>query len=292
MKERPSLHWAILLTAVVVLSGTGGCALLEQFLRGEPPEKPTARITGARVEAISFSEVDMVFDLEVSNPNEIEVSLAGFDYDLQLSERPFLNGSNEEGLTLSAGGSATIELPVTLVYQEVFELLTSVPEDRETPYAVEVGFTFEVPGLGNVRVAADREGTIPVVELPSLRLGSLRMEAADFSGASMLLTAWVENPNSFGGQLREVRFSFLVDNSPWTTGELTGGYEVAPRSTTELEIPIYVDFVALGRSARRLLLGETEFPYQLEGSAVIAPEWELLGPKEFSFDLTGTARLR
>jgi LEA14-like dessication related protein len=286
---RPS---AIVLTAVVLLSGTSGCALLEQFLRGEPPKEPTARITGARLAAISFSEVDMVFDLEVSNPNEVEVSLAGFDYDLQLNERPFLNGSNEEGFTLSAGGSTTIELPVTLVYREVFELLTSVPEDRETPYALEVGFTFDVPGLGDVRVAANREGTVPVVELPSLSLGSLRMEAIDFSGASMLLTATVENPNSFGGRLKDVRFAFIVDNSPWTSGELSGGYEVAPRSNTEFELPIYVDFFALGRSARRLLLGETEFPYRLEGSAVIAPDWELLGSREFGFDLDGTARLR
>ena len=166
------------------------------------------------------------------------------------------------------------------------------PEDRETPYALEVGFTFDVPGLGDVRVAARREGVIPVVELPSLRLGSLRMMAVDFSGASMLLTAFVENPNSFGGHLQEVSFAFVVDDSAWSSGKLSGGYELSPGSTTEVELPIYVDFLALGRSARRLLLGDTEFPYLLEGSAVIAPEWELLGSKEFGFELEGTARFR
>jgi LEA14-like dessication related protein len=292
MEKRILRPWALIAVIVLTLSTAGGCALLSQFLRGEPLKEPTAQVTGARIEAISFSEIGMVFDLEVSNPNEIEVSLAGFDYDLQLNERPFLDGSNEEGFTLSSGGSTTVELPVTLAYRELFELLTSVPEDRETPYTLEVGFSFDVPGLGAVRVAADREGVVPVVELPSLSLGSLRMEAVGFSGASMLLTAIVENPNSFGGRLQELSFAFVVDNSAWTSGELSGGYELSPRSTTEVELPIYVDFLALGRSARRLLLGDTEFPYLLEGSAVIAPEWERLGSKEFGFELEGTARLR
>lgn len=292
MEKRILRPWAAALLAAVLLFGSAGCTLLSQFLRGEPPKEPTAQITGARIEAVSFSEIDMVFDLEVSNPNEIEVSLAGFDYDLELNDRPFLNGVKEEGFSLSAGGSTVIELPVTFVYREIFELITSVPEDRETPYALEVGFTFDVPTLGDVRVTARREGVVPVVELPSLRLGSLRMEAVDFSGASMLLTATVENPNSFGGRLTEVSFAFFVDNSAWTSGELSGGYEIAPRSTAEMELPIYIDFLALGRSARRLLIGEAEFPYRLEGSAVVVPEWELLGPREFGFDLEGTARLR
>lgn len=282
---------ALLLSILVTAFALSGCAFLSQLLRGSL-QQPTARVTGARIESLSFTEVGLLFDLEVSNPNELEVRLAGFDYDLRLNRRPFVSGENQEGFDLPAGGSATIELPVTLAYREILDTLASIPEDRETPYALEVGCTFEVPGLGAVRVAAGREGTIPVIELPSLRLGRLSMEAVDFSGASMLLRLTVENPNGFGGRLRGVDFSFIVDESVWSSGELSGGYEIAPRSRREIELPIYVDFLALGSSARRLLRGEADVPYRLEGSAVIEPERELLGAREFGFDLSGTAQLR
>ena len=284
-------RWARLLSVALLVLIFSGCAFLSELLRGSL-QRPTAEVTGARIQSLSFREVGLLFDIEVANPNDLAVRLAGFDYDLQLNERPFINGNNQEGFELPAGGSSTIELPVTLAYRDIFDALSSIPEGRETPYALEVGFTFDVPGLGDVRVAAGREGTIPVIELPSLRLGGLSMEALDFSGASMLLTLIVENPNSFGGRLGDVGFSFIVEQNVWSSGELSGGYEISPDSRREIELPIYLDFIALGRSARTLLRGEGEFPYRLEGSAVIEPDWELLGAREFAFDLSGTARLR
>lgn len=291
MSPRAFHRAARLLSVALLLLIVSGCAFLSELLRGSL-QPPTAEVVGARIESLSFAEVGLLFDLEVSNPNDLAVRLAGFDYDLQLNERPFISGENREGFDLPAGESSIIELPVTLAYRDIFDTLSSIPEGRETPYALEAGLTFDVPGLGDVRVAAGREGTIPVIELPSLRLGSLSMEAFDFSGASMLLTVIVENPNRFGGRLGNVGFSFVVDGNVWSSGELSGGYEITADSSREIELPIYLDFLALGRSARSLVRGDTEFPYRLEGSAVIEPDWELIGAREFDFDLSGRARLR
>lgn len=285
----PRLPALILLTAAVLL--LPGCALLEQFLTGSL-ERPTARVRGVEIGEVTFEEITLLFDLEVSNPNEVEVNLSGFDYDLTVEERPFLTGENSEGLTIAAGESSTIELPLTLAYSELLETVGRLTDDRESPYSLEVGFSFDLPGLGPLRVSARRDGSVPVVAVPRFTLGDLRLEALDFSGASMLLLVEIENPNDFGGRIEELSFSFAVDGSRWAAGELSGGYEVAPRGVSEIEVPIYVSFLSLGASARRLIRGEGDFPYRLEGSALVAPEWELLGSRRFAFDLSGSARLR
>jgi len=51
------LLWAVLL---------GGCQSLDDILKAAP--KPTARITGAKLQGLSLEKVDLVFDVEVSNP--------------------------------------------------------------------------------------------------------------------------------------------------------------------------------------------------------------------------------
>ncbi|MFP4331377.1 MAG: LEA type 2 family protein [Spirochaetaceae bacterium] len=279
---------AALAALLLILSS---CALLEQFLSGSL-ERPTAQVTGVEISDLTFREITLLFDLEITNPNQVEVNLAGFDYDFAVEERPFLRGENRDGLLIPGMESSTVELPVTVTYQELLQTVDNLTDDRESPYSLEVGFSFDLPGLGPVRVSARRDGTIPVVELPRVALGQLRLEAVDFAGASMLLMVVIENPNNFGGRIEELGFSFAVDGRPWGEGELSGGYEVPPTGRVEVELPVYVNFLAVGGSARRLLRGEGEFPYTLDGSAVIAPQWELLDSRRFDFDLSGTARVR
>ena len=77
--------------AFVLLSG---CESLRDAAEGM--RKPQLRIASTELQALSFSGVTLVFNVEIRNPNPIGISLAGFDYQLQIEEDPFVSGEVED----------------------------------------------------------------------------------------------------------------------------------------------------------------------------------------------------
>ena len=72
------------------------CAELMKIAQQGNIQKPAVRVSSARLAGLSFDKADLIFDIEISNPNSIGVSLAGFDYDLLLNGQSFLKGNQLE----------------------------------------------------------------------------------------------------------------------------------------------------------------------------------------------------
>ncbi len=62
------------------------CSTLNSILNQMNVKKPTVNITNAKISNLSFNDLDLVFDIQINNPNTIGIYLAGFDYELLINE--------------------------------------------------------------------------------------------------------------------------------------------------------------------------------------------------------------
>ena len=280
-----NLRCAARIFALALLAAVlGACA---SFDLSSAIRKPTAEVVGVEIERLSFEEADLRFDVKITNPNGVGIELAGFDYRLVVEGTEFLKGSVDQKIALRANASSVVPVPVTFRFDSLLETVGALTDKDESSYEITVGLSFRLPVLDKVRVAATKKGTLPVVRLPRLRLASLRLDGLSLQGASLVLGVELANPNGFGLSLASFDYRFAVAGQTWATGTSRRAAQFGPRQTGRLDIPINLDFGAIGRSVRDTLLGRAPLSYALSAKLAVGTTLPLLKTATLPIDVSG-----
>jgi LEA14-like dessication related protein len=142
---------AIVAAALVVAAG--GCSLVQ---------KPSAAITGVKMQGASFSEATMLFDVQVDNPYTAALPLTNLDYVLSSAGQTFLTGKSDVQGTIPAGGSKVISVPVRINYLDLVNLVQGARPGVSIPYKADLGLSVTAPLVGDMRVPVSREGELTI----------------------------------------------------------------------------------------------------------------------------------
>ncbi len=275
-------------SALIALVLTG-CETLREILE---VEAPTAEVDSVRIESLSFTDVGLIAEIGVENPNPIGISLAGFSYTVDLEGERILEGDQPQGLAIESFDRSVVLLPVGLNYESILESVRSLRGQTEARYEIGVELRFDLPILGPITIPVNTEGSIPIVRPPSVRIAGLTLDSIGIRGASLSLTVAVENPNSFGVGLDALEYSFAVQDREWAGGGLSRSTSVRPESTQELTFDFALSFSEFGRTVRDLLLGESSIDYAFTALAEIDPDFDLLPDVSFPYSRSGSIPLR
>ena len=237
-----------------------GCASLGL---GRIIERPEARVVATVVESLSFEGVSLRFDVEITNPNPVGITLAGFDYDLAVEGTPFVAGRVDRTVGVAARGRSVVPVPVELAFENLYAAVRQVAEQDQFAYHLATGFSFDLPVLGRVRVPVSTAGTLPVVRVPRLRVSALRLDSLSLSGASLVLSLELENRNAFGMSLRGLEYSFAGNGQPWAAGAVERAVSLDPGGRGRVDLGFQISFAAVGRSAYQLLAVGGPLRYEL-----------------------------
>ena len=113
-------RFLILITFTFILSG---CAELLQLLQQSTMKKPKVTVIDTKLTGLSFSKVDLLFDIKIDNPNSVEISLAGLDYGLKINGNSHFSGTKNDPLNIGAKGSSTIQIPLSLKYADIYKTI-------------------------------------------------------------------------------------------------------------------------------------------------------------------------
>lgn len=276
---------AVFALTVGLVASLAGCASLGNL--GGVVNKPTAEVTKAAVERLSFQGARIGVDVKVGNPNPVGLSLAGFSYDLFVNGEQFLSGDFARGVSIAARGSSTVHVPVSFEYQKLITGISSLADRNETPYRIDLKLSFDVPVLGRVVVPLRAEGTVPVVRVPVPQVAALELRRLTLSGASVAVKLELRNPNAFAVKLAQLDYDFGVNGRRWAQAALDQPVTIAPGTVSGIEIPLTLDFGSVGRSAVELLTGTAAVDYSLSGSMKIGTALPLLPEASLPVDLSG-----
>ena len=139
-----------------------GCETIQESLN---LRKPTARLTGLKIEDVKLDSATLLFDVEIDNHYPVALPLSNFDYSLSSGAEQFLSGSAKSQGAVPAKSSTTVSLPATINYIEMLKALKGVRPGSTIPYGAELGLSVDTPALGVIRLPLRKEGELV---LPSI----------------------------------------------------------------------------------------------------------------------------
>ena len=263
------------------------CAELMKIAQQGNIQKPAVRVSSARLAGLSFDQADLIFDIEISNPNSIGVSLAGFDYDLLLNNQSFLKGDQNEKTEIKANDIATLQLPLSLNFANIYQTYQSLKKEDEVTYTLDTGFSFDLPILGPVRVPVSTSGQVPMVKLPRLSLKSIKLERLNLTGADFDISVGIDNPNAWGLVVNALQYKLKINGTEWITGQTRERLQMNEKGESILHLPFSLSFLKIGSSVYNIIANGKGLNYSFSGQTDLTSSLELLGDFKLPFDLSG-----
>ena len=267
------------------------CANLSQMLSQMNIKKPVAKVSDAKLTALSFEQIDLLFGIDITNPNSIGIALDGFDYDLLLNDNSFVSGVQNEKLDIAAGKTSRVNFPVSLKFTDIYAMYTSLRNIDSTKYQVKLGLIFNLPVLGDTRIPISHTGHFPIPKLPTISVKSLKVNNIGFTGANLDLKIAIDNPNAFWMIFDQLNYNFQINGLEWISGKNTSPMQVDEKGAGIVTIPVKLDFLKMGQSVYQLLNGTKELNYKFSGNVDMSSSISQLGNQSMPFEKAGNIKI-
>ena len=97
-------------------------------------ERPRIQVHKVEFGNFNLSGGTAVFVLDIQNPNRFPIPLSGFDYGLRLNGIQVASGVKEQRVTIQAGQSHKLEVPLNLSFSNMLNMLPGLLRNRNINY--------------------------------------------------------------------------------------------------------------------------------------------------------------
>ncbi|MEX0663094.1 MAG: LEA type 2 family protein [Balneolaceae bacterium] len=255
-------------------------------------QEPSVEFTNVSIQNISFDGVTLLFDFDVTNPNSMGVNAEGYSYEFFINDQSFLNGTQDEAISIEKESKSLIQVPVSMSFSELYETFGSLVRQDSLSYKLSTEVDFDLAALGSRKVPVEASGVLPIPKPPRIRFGGIDVKNMSFSGADVEATFRVTNPNAFGIVLSGAKYILDVNGRNWLDTELEERIDVSGSENKTIVIPIRLNTAQMGSAMLDIMGGNKEFNYKLRGSAQISADLEGFSEnQELPFELEGVYQL-
>lgn len=276
------IHITILCSVLLITS----CATVQNFLQSTF-QKPTVSFESARISRLSFETIDFLFNLKISNPNPVGISLAGFDYNFQLNENAFVKGEQTKGMDIESNDESTVQIPVSLTFSDIYRTFSSLKNQDSTTYHMACGFSFNLPVLGMTRIPVSKSGTLPLLKLPEIRIQSLTLEKLSIVEVDLNLSVEIDNPNGFAFFINAMDYHFDVDGITWLKGISNKNMQIGSKQSNVIDLPISLNLLQIGSSVKDVIAEGKPLSYDFSGNIELGTTVPLLEKVKLPFKKNG-----
>jgi len=121
--------------------------------------KPTAQMTGLKLEGVRPDSATLLFDVEVNNPYSVRLPLVDFTYSLTSGSNTFISAVGNLQTSVQAGSKEAVCLQAKVNYLDMVKTLKGDPGSIII-YVAEVRLSANTPTLGVVRFPSTLEGKL------------------------------------------------------------------------------------------------------------------------------------
>lgn len=100
-------------------------------------EEPSVQLRRVSLQPRSLTEIRLILELDVQNPNRFDLTIKSLQYRLLLNEREIGSGSLEKEVLVPAESTTRIQAPVVAGFKNWNESLRAVIADKDIPYRIE-----------------------------------------------------------------------------------------------------------------------------------------------------------
>lgn len=270
------------LAALIFAVLLSGCETIQTVVETAP--KPSARIVGANLRNLTFEKVDLVFDVEVSNPYSVGLPLAGLAYSISSGERAIVRGNVKPTGSIPARGSQIIQLPAIVNFAAVTKTLGGVRPGSVLPYRADLTLSVNAPVLGPLDLPLSDSGELPIPAMPQISLTSFDIARLSLDQVKANAKIQLKNTNSFAVDLSKVELNLSLGEQEVGRTGFANSAKLAPGNAVTIYVPLTFSPRALGAELFNLLRGDRA-AYSLSGSLETGTPF---GPLSLPFKASGS----
>jgi len=263
----------------------GGCQSMEDLLKSAP--KPTVRIAAVSLRGLTLEKVDLVFDVEVSNPYAVSLPLLDLGYSIGSSGHQIVEGSAQPAGTIPAHGAKVIQLPAGIKFAALMSALQNVRPGSVVPYQADFSLGVDAPVVGRLNLPFSHTGEVPVPAVPEVSLDSLDVGALSLDRVEATARLHVRNTNPFALDLSKLGLNLTLGGKEVSRTKLAQGASLAPGQSGTIEVPLSFSPRAFGMGLFNMLSGK-QASYSISGSVEANTRF---GPLALPFSKSGNTSL-
>jgi LEA14-like dessication related protein len=122
-------------------------------------EKPSFVLRGVSLRPLSLTDVNIVLDLDVHNPNRFDLNFKSLEYTVYLKNEEIGNGRLEKELLVSSAATTRVQAPVAAKFIDLSGSLKSILTEGNLPYKI-TGKVVVKTVLGSRQLPFSSEGRI------------------------------------------------------------------------------------------------------------------------------------
>ena len=187
--------------------------------------KPTVDVAGIHIPSINLEKADIVVDVLVKNPTPIPIPLIDINYLIESDGRKLVSGLIPDAGTIHAHGSETVQIPISLIYDDIKNTHDDIKPGSIIPYKIRVEFIVDVPVFGRLTLPLEKTGEIPIPYKPDIDIEKIRFQRFSFEETVAILHLKLENKNDFDLGLKTLEYEV------WLSGMSIGGAELSESTT-------------------------------------------------------------
>ncbi len=285
-----SIKWLkttqILLIVATVFIATG-CSLNE-VKEATGIKKPSVSLEGMHITDLTMESAGLSLKLTVDNPNPIPINLAGFDYALLFDGKQLLAGKKRDQFKIDAKGVSTVTVPVSLNFADLKDLYQGVMDQDTLNYELQTTALVDLPVIGIQKFSSTQKGQFPVPQIPEVSLAGINVKKMGLSGAEIVISAKIKNPNAFGIDVSQLAYSLSINGAQWAESTLSETIKLAEKGETQIDIPLKLNFMEMGSA----LMKSKGLNYQLKGNMNLDTTLPMLKNVKVPFDKSGVVGVK
>jgi LEA14-like dessication related protein len=177
-------------------------------------------------------------------------------------------------------------------FSNIYKSFSSLQKQDSTTYRIDFGLLFNLPVLGKTTLPLKKEGTIPLLKLPSVRVAALTVQKLNLTGATLNLRLQLNNPNSLDLLLQKINYNFVVNGNSWLNGMSSSPQNLSSHGNSYLNIPVSLNFLQMGQTVYQMISGQQEINYDLSGDLNLGSSNELLQNMNLPFNRVGSITIQ
>ena len=276
------------LAAVALLCAclVSGCQSLEGMLQTAP--KPTARIIGTELKNLSIERIDLVFNVEVSNPYPVDLPLLDLAYTVASGGTSLLQGSIKPSGAVQAHGTSLIQLPARITFASLVRTLKGVKPGSVIPYQADFTLGVDAPAVGRLTLPLSKSGELPVPAAPEVELSTFEIAKLGMDETKATAKVQVKNTNSFALNLSKLSVELALGANKVANTSIESSAKIAPGQSMTVDVPMSFSPRSFGAAVINLLRGN-KAAYSLIGSLQAGTPY---GPLSLPFNRNGNTIIR
>ena len=216
-------------------------------------EEPKLSVNSVEIAGVGLNGVDLVAFVDVENPNSFPLPMPRIDWELSVNEANFAQGNLQNNGSVRRRRTTTMELPINLSYDGLYRSFRSLIGEKEADFNIAMGISFPLPLLEDRVYRLDVSGHLPLVQLPILSPGNIKISKVDYTLIELIYNVTVENPNFFPIPFPKIDWDYGVNGVAVVNGSFAAAGEIAAGAEREADIVmsiVYADIFRAVDSAR------------------------------------------